>query len=223
VEQTEQIFLILLILNEHSMNVPKDEIQVSAILPIRKEEHADFLRSLFNGHRGVPIKIARKEFAGRFIFSLRKYSPAPLRQVIPDGYIPVEIEFPETPYATPDKHFCFFPLEHVEQINDFIGAAFDLFFHVYFFDTGDLEKTDEEGSPFSEITREMLVESFVVGLDMIDFSRASETVKKRQYRKQVKEMARKQRKFLEKDYVFRKKIYANRRKNLNKILLKSPK
>lgn len=196
----------------------------SLILPIKKQEHLNFLVQLFNGAANLPIKISRNEFLGRFIFALRKYSSTPQRQVVPEGYFPLEIEFPGTSHSTWEKHFCYFPMEHVEQINDFISAAFDLYFHVYFFDTGDLDKmTDEGGYQGQEITREMLVDSFVFGLEMVDFSRATETVKKRQYRKELKELARKQRKFLEKDYVFRKKIYANRRKNLDIILFKQTK
>ena len=107
----------------------------------------------------------------------------------------------------------------MEQINDFIAGCFDLYFHTYFFDTRDIEEMELEGDQGStRVTRQMLVDSFVVGLDMLDFARATETVKKREYRKSVKEMVRTQKKFLQKDYNFRKKIYLKRRKNLQGIL-----
>jgi hypothetical protein len=189
------------------------------ILPIRKPEHADFLRDLFNGTRGQPIKLNRDEFAGRFIFSLRAYSDKPNKQSIPEGMMPVPVEFPDTNCTTHQKKYCFFPLEHVEQINDFLSAYFDLFFHVYFFDIRDLdiEKTEEDFGDI-EVTKQMLVDSFVVGLDMLDFAKGTETIKKREYRKSLKEMKRLQEKFLKKDYNFRKKVF-NRRKNHLKSIL----
>jgi hypothetical protein len=189
------------------------------IIPIRKQEHVDFIRNLFNGTRGLPIKITRNEFTGKFIFSLRQYSALPKQQIIPDGYIPVAFEFPETEYSQHKKHFCYYSLENIEMINDFISAFFDLYFHIYFFDTTDIDHltgSDEFGN--IEITKQMLVESFVVGLDMFDFSKSSETIKKREYRKSVKEMVRKQKKFLQKDYLFRKKLYDKRRNNIYSIV-----
>lgn len=186
-----------------------------AILPIRKPEHADFLRELFNGKRGEPLQITRSDFTGRFIFSLRHYSKRPVTQKVPQGMIPVEVVFPQTQLSTSERRFCYFPLECVEQINDFLGAAFDLYFHIYFFDTGDLENLDPRDELREvPLTRELLVDSFVSGLDMEDISRASETFKKRQYRKQVREMARLREKFLKKDYNYRRKIYQKRRNNL---------
>jgi len=208
----------------NNMNTIHQKEPASAILPIRKAEHADFLRELFNGQRGVPIRIHRNEFIGRFIFSLRKYASQPQRQVVPTGYTPVEIVFPDTCHSTAEKHFCYYPLEYVEQINDFIAAAFDLYFHVYFFDTKDMDNL--EGEPVLnnvEITRELLVDSFVFGLDMVDIARAGETIKKRQYRKQVKEMERIRERFLKKNYNFRKSIYVKRRMYLKNILFQDPK
>ena len=202
------------------MALQPTEIKTVVTLPIRKEEHVDFLRSMFNGTRGQPIKINRYEFLGRLIFSLRKYSPCPTRQIIPTGYMSVEIEFPDTPHSTAEKNFCYFPLEHVEQINDFLSGAYDLYFHLYLFDTRDIDKREEEDELGNvEITREILVDSFVIGLDMIDLSRANETIKKRIYRKEMKDLERKREKYLRKDYNFRKKIYLIRRNNLKNMLL----
>ena len=201
-----------------------NESKTTVILPVRKEEHIDFLRDLFNGARGQPIKINRKEFVGRYIFSLRKYANSPQRQIIPNGMTGVEIEFPDTEVSTCKKHFCFFPVEHVEQINDFISAAFDLYFHVYFLDTRDIDRIEEEAD-FSniEITREVLVDSFVFGLDMVDPARANETIKKREYRRQMKEMTRIRNKFLKKEYRFRRDIYLKRRNYLRIMLFENKK
>jgi hypothetical protein len=192
------------------------------LLPIRKAEHADFLRDVFDGIRGQPIKIHRNEFVGRFIFSLRSYSEKPAKQIVPDGMTPVEIEFPDTPCTTHQKRYIYFPPEHIEQINDFLSAYFDLYFHIYFFDVPDMDKENNEMNGV-EITRQMLVDSFVVGLDMNDFSKATETIKKREYRKSLKEMARLREKFLKKDYNFRKKVWVRRKKHLHKILFQDVK
>lgn len=188
-------------------------------LPIRKPEHIDFIRELFQGERGKPIKITRNEFIGRFIFSLRCYSDKPVQQKIPEGMNAVEIEFPSVEWSSHFKHYSYFPVEHVMQINDFISSCFDLYFHIYFFDTAEIEdlSTDDELSQI-EITKQMLVDSFVSGLDMLDFSKASETIKKREYRRSVREMMLKQKKFILKDYRFRKKIYNMRRKYIKSIL-----
>ena len=97
--------------------------------------------------------------------------------------IPVEIQFPDTSNSTQENRYAFFPVEHVEQINDFIAGCFDLYFHTYFFDTRDIEEMELEGDQGSaRITRQMLVDSFVVGLDILDFARATETVKTRCHR-----------------------------------------
>jgi hypothetical protein len=79
---------------------PSGKSDSTIILPLRKQEHADFLRDLFNGQRGEPIKLTRHEFAGRFIFSLRKYADRPVQQRIPEGMIPVEMQFPDTSNST---------------------------------------------------------------------------------------------------------------------------
>lgn len=190
------------------------------ILPIRKMEHVDFLRDLFDGTRDKPIRIHRKHFIGRFIFSLRSPSKIPKPTVIPQGMIPVEIELPETHLSKSDRHFFHFTQEHIEQINDFISAAFDLYFHIYFIDTSDLEKLDQEDElRTATITREILVDSFIFGLDMVDYARANETIKKREYRKQMKELELKRWKFLKKERTFRKNIYLKRRKNLKFMIL----
>lgn len=190
-----------------------------AILPVRKQEHVGFLHQLFNSNRGESLRINRSEFAGRFIFSLRQYSDKPLKQGIPEGYTGVPVEFPDTGLSSHQKRFCYFPMEHVQQINDFISSCFDLYFHVYFFDTRDLDDLEDASQAPVNITRQMLVDSFVLGLDMEDFSRATETVKKREYRQAVKEMVRKQQRYLKKDYNFRRKIYERRRKHLKNMLV----
>lgn len=190
------------------------------ILPIRKTEHVDFLRDIFNGTRDQPIRITRKNFIGRFIFSLRSPSKIPKPTSVPLGMIPVQIELPDTHLAKCDRSFFYFTQEHIEQINDFISATFDLYFHIYFIDTSDLEKLDQEDEFRSAtITREMLVDSFIFGLDMTDYARANETIKKREYRKQMKELELKRWKFLKKDRMFRKNIYLKRRKNLKFMIV----
>lgn len=194
------------------------------VIPIRKTEHADFLRDMFNGERGKPIKINRNEFTGKFIFSLRKYSRFPVLQKIPEGYIPVEFEFPETEYSQHHCQFCFYPLEHVEMINDFVAAFFDLYFHLYFTDTKDIDRLqneDEFGNV--EITRDILIDSLVFGMDMTDVSKAIETTKKREYRKSVKEMVRKIGKFKQKDIRFRRKLYEKRRRNIYNVVFQGNK
>jgi hypothetical protein len=74
-----------------------------------------------------------------------------------------------------------------------------------------------------EITKELLIDSFVFGLDLVDTSKANETFKKRLYRKQLKEIARLRKRFIMKDYNFRKSIFIQRRKNLNFLLFKKDK
>ena len=196
-----------------------DHASTIVTLPVRKPEHIDFLRDIFDGERGRPIKINRSEFTGRFIFSLRCYSDKPVPQKIPEGMTAVEIEFPSAQWSSHEKRYTYFPVEHVIQINDFLSSCFDLYFHIYFFDTTDIDDlgSDDELSQI-EITKQMLVDSFVTGLDMVDFARSSETIKKREYRRSVKEMVRKQKKFLRKDYNFRRKVYNRRRKYIKSIL-----
>jgi glycosyltransferase involved in cell wall biosynthesis len=134
---------------------------------------------------------------------------------------PVELVFPETSHCKSGNNFFYFPLEAVEQINDFVSATFDLYFHTYFFETFDLDKLSQTPNfEHVEITKELLIDSFVFGLDLVDTSKANETFKKRLYRKQLKEIARLRKKFIMKDYNFRKSIFIQRRKNLNFLLFK---
>jgi hypothetical protein len=199
-------------------NEPSLQKQV-VIVPVKKKEHIDFIRDIFDGEKGKPIKINRHEPVGRFIFSHREYSSKPVCQNIPPGYTAVEIEFPCQENSSHENHFCYFSIEAVTQINDFVSAWFDLYFHTYFFDTCDIER-DEKNGEFEniEITRDMLIESFITGLDMDDYSRANETMKKRELRAAIKGLARKHNKLLRKDYNFRKKIYMKRKNNLKHIL-----
>ena len=111
-----------------------------AILPVRKQELVAFLYDTLNSTPGEPLKLSRKSFSGRFITSLRKYSNVPISSPVPAGWIPLIVEFPKTDHSTSERHFNYFTLESTEQINDFIQASFDLFFHVYFFDHTGLNK-----------------------------------------------------------------------------------
>jgi glycosyltransferase involved in cell wall biosynthesis len=193
--------------------------QNSVLLPIKKQEHLNFLVQLFNGSGDKPVKITRLNFCGKFIFSLRKVSLKPIPQVIPENYKTVELVFPETSHCKSGNNFFYFPLEAVEQINDFVSATFDLYFHTYFFETFDLDKLSQTPNfEHVEITKELLIDSFVFGLDLVDTSKANETFKKRLYRKQLKEIARLRKRFIMKDYNFRKSIFIQRRKNLNFLL-----
>ena len=202
------------------MALQPTEIKTVVTLPIRKEEHVDFLRSMFDGTRGQPIKINRHELMGRLIFGLRKYSSNPNRQIIPDGYVTVDIEFPNIEFSTCNKHFCYYTIEDIQQINDVLSALFDIYFYHYFIDEDSIE-TLKKMPEFEgvEITREMLVDSFVFGMGIVDTSRANETVKKREYRRQMIEDNRKRRKFYIKDYNFRQKLFLLKYNNLKKMIL----
>src|SRR5690606_10902151 len=113
-----------------------------AILPVKKQELVAYLYDVMDTKPGQPLKLTRRNFVGRFITSLRKYSNVPIKTEIPDSYVSVVVEIPGSEVSDPDRKFNYFPSEHIEQINDYLQASFDLFFHVYFFDLGSVRKID---------------------------------------------------------------------------------
>lgn len=189
-----------------------------AILPVKKQELVAFLYDTFNVIPGEPLKLTRKSFTGRFITSLRKYSDVPISSPVPGGWIPVIVEFPKTDHSTAERHFNYFTLESTEQINDFIQASFDLFFHVYFFDHTGLNKIDDEQSGDIELTKMNLVDSFVFGLNLVDIGSANETIKKREYRRELENLHKKRERFIKKERRFRKEIYEKRKQYIKNVL-----
>jgi hypothetical protein len=189
-----------------------------AILPVKKQELVAYLYDTFNSKPGEPLKLSRKTFTGRFITSLRKYSDIPISSPVPDGWIPIVVEFPKTDHSTAERHFNYFTLECTEQINDFIQASFDLFFHVYFFDLTGLHKIEDENSGDMELTKLNLVDSFVCGLNLIDIGSANETIKKREYRRELEILHKKRERFIKKERRFRKEIYEKRKKYIKNVL-----
>jgi len=189
-----------------------------AILPLKKHELVAYLYDAFNIKPGETLKLTRKSFTGRFITSLRKYSDVPVVSPVPPGWIPVIIEFPKSDYSTAERHFNYFTLECIEQINDFIQASFDLFFHVYFFDLTDLDKLKDNESGEMELTKLNLVDSFVWGLNLIDIGSANETIKKREYRRELEILNKKRDRFIKKERRFRKEIYEKRKKYIKNVI-----
>lgn len=189
-----------------------------AILPVKTPELAAFLYNTFDTPPGEPIKLSRSHFAGQFITGVRSYSNTPKKQHIPDGWTSVVVEFPSDENSTADRKFCYFKNEFIHCIHDVIKSSFDLFFHVYFYDTSDLNNFEWEQMGMTEVSKLFLVESFIVGLGLVDIDSAPETIKKREYRKEVAEWNKKRQRFLKKDYRFRRRIYEKRRETLLNIL-----
>ncbi len=189
-----------------------------AILPIKKQELVAFIYDTFNTSPGETVKLTRKNFTGRFITSLRKYSNFPVSSKISDNWIPVVVEFPKTDNSTSERHFNYFTVESIEQINDFIQAAFDLFFHVYFFDLTGLRSIENENIPENELTKMHLIDSFVAGLNLLDLGSAHEMIKKREYRRELEILTKKRRCFLQKERRFRLEIYNKRKRFIEKII-----
>ena len=189
-----------------------------AILPVKKQELVAFLYDTFNAEPGKPIKLTRTHFTGRFITSLRKYSDLPIESPVPNGWIPVIVEFPQTVNSMAERHFNYFTLEYIEQINDHIQAAFDLFFHVYFFDLTGLRNIHDENNIDNELTKLHLVDSFVAGLKLVDIGSANETIKKREYRRELEILTKKRARFIKKEREFRKKVYEKRKQYIKNIL-----
>lgn len=189
-----------------------------ATLPVKTHELAAFLYNTFETKPGDPIKLNRNHFAGRFLIGARNYSETPKKQQIPDGWTSVVVEFPADDNSTADRHFCYFKNENVMCAHDVIKAAFDLYFHVYFYDTSDLNNFEWEQMGMTKVSKLFLVESFIVGLGLVDIESADETIKKREYRKELAEWNKNRQRFLKKDYRFRKRIHEKRRENLLNIL-----
>lgn len=189
-----------------------------AILPVKKQELIAFLYDTFGATPGEPIKLTRTHFTGRFITSLRKHSDIPVTSPVPDGWIPVIVELPQTEKGTTEYHFNYYTLECAEQINDFLQASFDLFFHVYFFDLGNLRTIDCDDGEETAITKMHLVDSFVAGLNLLDMGSATETIKKREYRREVEMLTQKRARFIKKERRFRLEIYNKRREYIKSIL-----
>ncbi len=189
-----------------------------AILPVKKQELVAFLYNTFNTIPGQPVKLTRTHFTGRFITALRKYAKIPIEQQVPEGWIPVLIELPNPANSTADRHFNYFTLECAEQVNDFLQASFDLFFHVYFFDLTGLRNIEDEITEETELTKMHLVDSFVSGLNLIDLGSSNEMIKKREYRRELEILTRKRARFIKKERRFRLEIYKKRKEYIKSVL-----
>lgn len=189
-----------------------------AILPVKKQEHVAFLYDMFETPPGQPLKISRTTFVGRFITALRKYSDTPVKANIPEGWQSVVIEFPLTPNSTCNERFNYFSIEYAEQINDFIQASFDLFFHVYFFDLTGMPKIGSDESSEETLSKMHLVDSFIAGLNLVNIGSATETIKKREYRREMELLSRKRKLLLQKERRFRVEIYKKRKEYIQNIL-----
>ncbi len=190
---------------------------LQAVLPVRKQNMIPFIYTLFDSEFGNPLKLSRNHFLGRFITSLRTYSDFPVKQQIPKDWIPVVVEFPNSTYSTADRRFIYFNMECVEIINDAIQATFDLHFYLYFFNSASLAKLAEEISPDAELTKSDVVESFIVGYNLVDFGSPYDQIKKRDYRTQMKIFEAQKAALLKKAYRYLRKILENQHKFLKNI------
>jgi hypothetical protein len=190
-----------------------------AILPMKKQEHVAFLYDMFETPAGQAVKLSRTTFAGRFITALRQYSKVPRKTEFPEGYpFSVVVEFPNNSLSHADERFNYFSYEYAEQINDFVQATFDLFFHVYFFDLSAMPKIGCDETSEEAVTKLHLVDSFIAGLNLIDMGSATETIKKREYRKEIELLSRKRKVLLQKERRFRFEIYKKRKEYIQSIL-----
>lgn len=187
-----------------------------AIVPIANDELYCFLCDFHDQFRSWPVKISQNNALGELIFSLRRYSRMPIKQKLPNGWIPVLVEFPEVADSTSKKHFVYYPVEAINQINHALAALFDVYFHVYFNHHKDIDLDAEMEE--EEKTRLMLIDSFIFGMGIKDYNHASEKVKKRAYREEVYELNRLRNKFRIKDFRFRQKVFDKRRKFIKEIV-----
>lgn len=201
--------------NQNQLKTPGTN---QAILPVKKQELVAYLYDVMETQPGQPLKLTRRNFVGRFITSMRKYSDVPVKTEIPEGWFSVLVEIPWSELSDPDRHFNYFTLEHTEQINDYLQASFDLFFHVYFFDLGSMRKIDCGSDEEIELTKLHLVDSFISGLNLIDLDGANEMVKKREYRRELEYLNRKRLTFLQKERRFRAEIYEKRKKYIQSVV-----
>jgi len=200
---------------------PPSTSNPTAILPIRKQEHVAFLHDMFNTPAGEVIKISRRTFVGRFISSLRNHSEKPQKTEVPDKWHSVEVEFlPSENHPNYEREFNYFEMDHSIQINDFVKASFDLFFHVYFFDLSNMPKVGMEEVSQEELTKLHLVDSFIAGLNLVDVGSANETVKKREYRREIEILTQKRQCLIQKERRFRLEIYQKRKKYIQSIINK---
>ena len=78
---------------------------INLILPLKKDILVDYLRFNFNAGRSGPIMIDRTEDLGKYILSMVRHAEFPVKQNIPDGYTPVEIQFNKGEFSTAHNHF----------------------------------------------------------------------------------------------------------------------
>lgn len=187
------------------------------ILPVKNTELIAFLYDTFETPRNDVIKLSRTKPVGRFITSLRSYSSTPAISQAPPGWISVVIELPQTSCSTFERHFNYFKAEHIEQINDYLQATYDLFFYRYFFDPTGLPKFVSEGTKENELTKMHLVDSFIFGLNLVDEGNPFDTIKKREYRKNVEILTKKRKYFLQKERRNRIELYNKRKKFISNL------
>jgi hypothetical protein len=186
--------------------------KAQAILPVKNIEMAAYFYDIYNTAPGEAVELKRTEPIGSLITGLRSYSKKPVKQTTPEGWIPVCVLFPESENSTAKNHFIYFKTEDIERINDVMRGFYKLYFHTYFSDLADLHKFKNGENAPADVTKKLLVDSFLIGLGLMDVTQAEERIKKRSYYMEVKKLEALRRKFVVRDYNFRKKIYQKRRK-----------
>ncbi len=135
-------------------------------LQITNSINEGYLRLIMESKKTGPITISRTNESGKYICSRVRYSNMPVRQS--SG---ITLILPKTTLETANSYFIYFSVEDQKKINDFLEAAFYLFFHRCMLTSDQLE-----------IKKCKQIERIVTNLNMLNNDKIFQNLKKSDYR-----------------------------------------
>lgn len=163
-------------------------------LILKRNYYEDYLRHIFSSDG--EIVLTRTNEVGKYIYSRIRESDLPVHTSICKGDIVIKLFIPDSHSVSFGNKFIYFSVADVELINDFISAHFDMCFYRMMLEA---EKMGYE--------KKDALEAFLFGLGLNKFDNLYETLKKREYRKEVEIYTKLYEKLRQKDYRYRAKTF----------------
>lgn len=142
-------------------------------LPIFNPIHRNWLYGKFRQELNTPLILDRFQELGRYIGSWVRYGDTPKIHTEDNC---IEIVVPTRIARSADKHFLHILKEDVQKINDHIAEQYDFDFDRYY-----------HSGIKQDFMQKDVIEAFIISRNLIPFFNGEiETIKKREYREELK-------------------------------------
>ena len=191
--------------------IPKNRLLISdemrtVKLPIFNPVHRNWLYGKFRQELKTPLILDRYQDLGAYIGSWVRYGDTPKLHSNDENCI--EIVVPTRIARSADKHFLNILKEDVQKINDHIAEKYDFDFDTFY------HSGIKQGFQQKDV-----IEAFIISRNLIPFFNGEiETIKKREYREELKLLAQKAENMRLQAYRRTKKIDKMVNEDLNLLL-----